>query len=611
LDEPPNDSISKPRPGLIGRLHLFQKFDPRLAADLKTQRSTILKGLICTGITAALASSFIALLYYAVSILTKDQNAAAQKTGVDLMAVARVSAAIVLLYLFKYWFTRGQIYYLSRAAARLSSDLRTRLFDKLQRMPISYFSDRRVGSIQSIMTNDVGIYQSAVGSIRDSIDGPVRALGAFVMMIVLQPVLAGIAVLFLPPMVFVIQRNARKMKVAQARVQQDLADLNALAQEALQGNRVVKAFGAESTMGSIHGDLVERTFHSQMVAARRTASLRPMVELIGAVAVAIVVFISGVLTSRGLLSVAGLASSIFALDTINQGLRSLASVSNTYAQVEAAAQRIYEEILEQPDEHLDVRGEERIASPRGRLEFKNVSFSYPDGTPALRNVSFVIEPGTSLALVGASGAGKSTIADLVLRFYDPGDGAILLDGIDLRRLDVGWLRAQFGVVPQQTFLFAGTIEENVRLAAPTACDREVAEALEVAHAQEFVAEMSSRTSDKLGERGLKLSGGQMQRVAIARALVRKPTLLVLDEATSALDAKSEKIVTEALQGVMRGRTTLFIAHRLTTAARADRILHLRQGQVVEQGSHKELMEANGEYAALFRVFSSGLIEEIQ
>ncbi|MFI5385701.1 MAG: ABC transporter ATP-binding protein, partial [Fimbriimonadales bacterium] len=458
---------------------------------------------------------------------------------------------------------------------------------------------------------DVGVYQSAVTIIRDSIDGPIKAVGALITILILQPVLAGIALLFMPLMVLVIQNNSKKMKAAQTKVQEDLADLNALTQEALQGTRVVKAFGAETTMESVYDGLVEASFASQVRAARRTAQLRPLVELIGAVAIAIVVFVSGLLASKGLLSVAGLSASIFALDVINQGLRNLASVSNTYAQVQAAAQRIYEEILEQPDEHLDSRGRKTIESPIGRLEFRNVSFAYPDGTRALRNVSFTLEPGTSLALVGQSGAGKSTIADLVLRFYDPTQGAILLDGIDLRDLKVEWLRSQFGVVPQQTFLFAGTIEENVKLGAPDACDQDVATALRMAHAEEFSAGMGERTSAILGERGLKLSGGQMQRVAIARALIRRPTLLILDEATSALDAESEKIVTEALQEVMKERTTLFIAHRLTTAARADRILHLRQGQVVEHGTHKQLMAAKGEYAALFRVFSSGLREEMQ
>ena len=237
-----------------------------------------------------------------------------------------------------------------------------------------------------------------------------------------------------------------------------------------------------------------------------------------------------------------------------------------------------------------------------------MSFAYPDGTQALSGVSFTIEPGTSLALVGPSGSGKSTIADLMLRFYDPTEGQILFDGVDIRELQIGWLRSQIGVVPQQTFLFAGSIADNIRLGAPNATDAEVAEAAGMAHASGFIDAMPLRYDTELGERGVRVSGGEMQRIAIARALVRKPTMLLLDEATSSLDAHSEKAVQEALEEVMRGRTTLFIAHRLTSAARADRILMLRRGEVLEQGTHRELNERNGAYAAMYRAFSSGVME---
>jgi ABC-type multidrug transport system fused ATPase/permease subunit len=224
-------------------------------------------------------------------------------------------------------------------------------------------------------------------------------------------------------------------------------------------------------------------------------------------------------------------------------------------------------------------------------------------------VSFALESGTSLALVGPSGAGKSTIADLLLRFYDPTEGHITFDGTDIRDLDKSWLRKRIGVVPQQTFLFAGPISENIRMGNPQATDNEVEEAARAAHADVFVENLPEKYNAVIGEQGAGLSGGERQRVAIARALVRKPTLLLLDEATSALDASSERAVTEALDEIMRQRTTLFIAHRLTTAARADRILYLRRGEVVEQGPHKDLMEKDGEYAALFRVFSNGVLDD--
>ncbi|HEY0866390.1 MAG TPA: ABC transporter ATP-binding protein [Fimbriimonas sp.] len=581
---------------------VFRRFDPRLAAELRTQRKPILLGVACAAVTGALTTSFIPLLERAVRILGQAATGA-----VDLMAVAQVSLAIVALFVVKYWFTRGQTYYLSQASARLSANMRQRLFAKLLRLPVSYFNERRAGSIQSVLTNDVGVYQSAVTIIRDSIDGPIKAVGAFGTILYFQPILALIAFLFMPVFVVVIQNNARKMKKAQRQVQEDLASLNATTQEALQGTRVVKAFGAEARMEEVYAQLVEQTYDSQMRATRRVAALRPLVELIGAVAVAIVLFVAGILAGQGLSSVSGLFASIFALDVINQGVRNLASVNNTYAQVQAAAERIYGEILDQPDEHLENPSAKRLEKPRGRIQFENVSFAYPDGTRALSNVSFCIEPGSSLAMVGPSGAGKSTIADLLLRFYDPTEGRILLDGADLRDLDTSWLRSQIGVVPQHTFLFAGSIEDNVRLADPDATEEELRWALRKAHAEEFVAEMARRTTSELGERGVRLSGGQMQRIAIARALVRKPAILLLDEATSALDATSEKAVTEALDEVMQERTTLFIAHRLTTAARADRILVLSRGEVVEQGSHTELLEANGPYAGLFRAFSGGVL----
>jgi ABC-type multidrug transport system fused ATPase/permease subunit len=434
-------------------------------------------------------------------------------------------------------------------------------------------------------------------------------LGAFATIVYFQPILAGIVLLFMPALVFVIQRNAKKMKRAQRQVQEDLSNLNASTQEALQGTRVVKAFGAESRINQIYGELVERAFLSQMKATRRTASLRPLVELIGAVAIAVVLFIAGYLANMGLLQLSELAACILALDTINQGARNLASVNNTYAQVQAASERIYAEVLDQPDEHGD-ESTETIDNPTGKMEFQDVSFTYPDGTPALKNVSFVLEPGSSLALVGPSGAGKSTIADLVLRFYDPTEGRILFDGQDIRTLRKSWLRKQIGVVPQQTFLFAGTVAENIRLGASDATDEAIEEAGRQAHVNVIVDRTPERYGLQIGEGGTGLSGGEKQRVAIARALVRKPTLLLLDEATSALDATSEKVVTQALEDVMKQRTTLFIAHRLTTAARADRILYLRRGEVIEQGAHKELMERNGEYAALFRVFSGGVLDNV-
>lgn len=596
------DPHKKPK-GLLGKLgsvwNGLKPLDPRISAELKSQRKPIAKGLACVVGTALLAACMVPVIDIGV-------NAVQLK---DVVLLSKLSAFVVLLFALKYWFTRGQTYYLSKAAALLTSDLRLRIFNKLQRLPVTFFNEKRSGVIQSVITNDVGLYQNAVMIVRDSIDGPIKAIGAFIFVCIAQWQLAVVAILFVPILATIIQRNGRKVKAAQTDVQRDIAELQAMTQESLYGVRVIKAFSAEERAASSYEVLVRTSYLSQMFAVKRLASLRPMVELIGAVALAIVLLICGWLAKTSNLMLGGVAAVLYAMDTINSGFRTLGYVNSTYNQVQAAVDRIYGEILDQPEEFVDRQHAQILNDVKGQIEFRNVSFTYPDGTEALRGVSFVIEPGTSLALVGSSGAGKSTIADLLLRFYDPTSGEILLDGVDIRDLKLSWLRAQIGVVPQQTFLFAGTIADNIRLGAPDASDGELEAAAHAAHADGFIENLPDRYQAHLGETGIGLSGGERQRVAIARAVIRKPTILLLDEATSSLDAVSEKAVQEALDEVMKDRTTLFIAHRLTTAARADRILMLSRGEVVETGTHSELMRKNGAYAGMYRAFSSGLLDE--
>lgn len=584
------------------------KFDPRIAADLRLQSKSIWTGLLCSAINAALTGVTIMLVGWTVKVVEDlSRNARTPLTAALMGRLIFFCFVAVGLYALRYLFARGQSYFLSRAANRLAADLRIRLFRKLQRLPVSFLASQRLGALQSVLTNDVNVYQNAVGVIRDSIDGPIKIVVATTIVVSTQWQLGLMALLLVPLMGSIINQNSRKMRAAQSAVQDDLARVGAVTQELLQGARVVKAFGAERRTGAFYEEQVDLSFASQMHAAKLVSKLKPFVEFIGAITLALFLYVCGLLASQGQLYVADVFRLAMAMDTINQGFKNLAGLSNTFSMVQASNDRIYSEILDAPEQH-ELPGGSTMDCVAGHIEFRGVTFRYPDGTEALRQVSFVIEPGTSLALVGPSGAGKTTIADLLLRFYEPTEGAILLDGVDIRKLDIAWLRAQIGVVPQQTFLFAGSIEDNLRLAKPDATAEEISEALWQAHADQFTAELASRLDSELGERGTKLSGGQMQRVAIARALVRKPSILLLDEATSALDAASEKIVTDALDEIMKTRTTLFIAHRLTTAARADRILVLSKGQVVESGSHSELIEQNGAYAGLFRAFSGGVLE---
>ena len=581
------------------------KFDPRIKHELLGQRRSILIGVGSSAIAAALYGLTLPLIK---EVLTLLENINRFKRPGDFDALMRTSGVFVLVFLARYIFVRFQTYYLAEAVARLTTNLRRRLLAKLLRLPVTYFNETRSGAVQSVLTNDVNVFQSAVQVLRDSVEAPVKATVALLAIIIMQWQMAAVTLLLLPILGVMVHQNSKRMKKAQTQVQIDLAEVGAVTQEVLQGVRVVKSFGAEDQMDRQYRQLTERSLKSQLVAAKLVAKLRPAVELLGATGLILAFVIGGFIALHGEMNAASMALIAMALDWINQGFKGISGLSSTYSAVQAAADRIYGEILDvpEPPEHS---GKKQLHTVQGRIEFRNVSFAYPDGTPALHKVSFVIEPGTSLALVGPSGAGKSTIADLLLRFYEPLEGEILLDDINIGELDAKWLRSQIGVVPQQTFLFAGSIDENLRLGAPDATEEQVGKALRMAHAENFTAEFRERNVPVMGERGAKLSGGQMQRVAIARALIREPSILLLDEATSALDAASEQAVTEALQEVMETRTTMFIAHRLTTAARATKILLLKRGQVVETGSHQELIKKDGEYAALFRLFSAGVLED--
>lgn len=579
------------------------QLDPRIKKELVGQRRPIFIGLVCTFLASALYGWSISLTQ---RILADLERVSKYKLPQDFDAMKVSALLIVGVFAIRYVFVRGQTYFLAEAVARLTNSLRQKLLHKLMRLPVTYFNENRSGAIQSVLTNDVNVFQSAVQILRDSIEAPVKAIFALAIILVMQWQMALVTLFLIPLLGVIVHQNSKKMRKAQKQVQIDLGEVGAVTQEVLQGVRVIKAFGAEDHVDQSYAKMIHKSLKSQLRAANLVARLRPLVEMLGAVGLTLAILIGGYIALHGEMSVSKVAVLAFALDAINQGFRGISNLSSTYSSVQGAADRIYSEVLDVPlpPEHT---GRQRLEKIHGHIEFRDVSFVYPDGTWALRHVSFEILPGSSLALVGPSGAGKSTIADLLQRFYEPTSGQILIDGVDLKHLDVSWLRSQIGVVPQHTFLFAGGIDENLRLGTPEATEEQLTKALQMAHALDFSKEFRDRNVPVLGERGVRLSGGQMQRIAIARALVRDPAILLLDEATSALDAASEKAVTEALAEVMETRTTMFIAHRLTTAARADSILLLKRGEVVEQGSHRDLMEQGGEYAALFRVFSSGFL----
>lgn len=578
---------------------MLRAVDPRLLALFARQRGNILLGLVCAAGVSGLTLLTIAFVRWVIGAVL----------ALDSQKLAFYALGVVSLYGLKYFFSRGQAYYLMRAAHRITADLRKEIFAKLHSLPVSFFNESRLGSLESVLTQDVGLIQNGFLIVRDMVTGPLLVLGGIVGLFLLSWKLALVSLIALPFVAWAIRWSAHRVMNAQEQVQQELGNMNAMMQESLNNIRLVKSFSVEEREVKRFDDHIERTFASNMRVVARLAGLRPLIEFIGAVAVALVIWVGGTLVACKEMQPQDLLAFALALDYIVRGATGVGNLVNTHSQMKAALNRIYEGVINLKPDSVEKKEGRTLASPEGRVEFRNVSFVYPDGTKALENVSFIMEPGTCTALVGRSGAGKTTIADLLLRFFDPTSGKIIFDGVDVREMATDWLRKQIGVVSQQTLLFAATIRENIAFGKPEATQEEIERAARLAHAHDFIQAMPNGYETLLGEKGVRLSGGEMQRVAIARALLIDPKVLILDEATSALDVMSERIVQEALEEAMTNRTTLLIAHRITTAARADQILVLSHGEIVERGTHAELLAKGGVYAAMVRAFSAGVLEE--
>ncbi|MEN3001042.1 MAG: ABC transporter ATP-binding protein [Armatimonadota bacterium] len=510
-----------------------------------------------------------------------------------------ISLIVVGVFALKWFFSYGHVYYLALAAQRMMAHLREDVFAHMQRLPLSFFQSRQVGALQSILTNDVPVLQGGVVLVRDVLDAPLRIVAFLIYIFYLNWRLALLACLALPAIALLIQRLGRQIHRITHQTQGALADITALVQETLSGVRIVKAFAMEDREIERFALRNRQVLRHSLKGERRRARLRPTVEFIGAVSIALVLWFGGHQVASGHMSTGQLMSFLFLLHQIAQAANGVGSIVLTRKQIRAAAERIFREVLDVEPEVYDAPDAIPLPRLQGRIEFENVSFRYPTGEQALRNLSFTIEPGEVVALVGHSGAGKSTLVDLLLRFYTPQQGVIRIDGYDLSRVQLESLRQQIGVVPQQTVLFVGTIAENIAYGKPNASMEEIEAAARAAHAHEFIERLPEGYHTLLGDKGVRLSGGESQRIAIARALLRDPRILILDEATAALDPVSERMIQRVIEEGRGKRTTLIIAHRWTTVQCADRILVLHRGELKEQGTHQELLARNGYYARLY------------
>jgi subfamily B ATP-binding cassette protein MsbA len=579
----------------------------------------------------------------------------------NLAELNRITLVLIGTFLARGLFYYIQNYALAYAGERIVVDLRREVYAHLHDLTLRFFNDRRVGELVSRLSSDVTLVRTALtNNVAQVLSQVITFAGSLALMLVLNWRLTLFILVLAPLVALSGALFGRQLRKLSTQVQDQLAEGTAMAEEALSGARVVKAFTREGYEADRYGAQMERAFSATMALTRVRSAFGPLITFLAFGALAGVLWFGGREVLAGRLSAGALIAFLVYGINIAGAVGSFTSLYGQLQEALGASRRIFE-LLDETPEIRSAPGAQPLPAAAGRITFDQVSFAYARGAvngdeppaqtaggrgrrtkdesagqsapdqarrtrngrergtndqaagssakdealkPAqivLEDVNLEIEPGEALALVGPSGAGKSTLFNLIPRFYDPTQGSICVDGRDLRQVTLESLRAQIGIVPQETHLFSGTVRENLRYGKLDATDEELVEAARAANAEEFIARLPQGYDTLVGEKGVKLSGGQRQRVAIARAILKDPRILLLDEATSSLDSESEGLVQEALARLMQGRTTVMIAHRLSTVHRAHRIAVLEEGKLIALGTHAELLAAGGLYARLYRM----------
>jgi subfamily B ATP-binding cassette protein MsbA len=494
-------------------------------------------------------------------------------------------------------FTLTQL--LSKEAQRLIAELRRRVQEHVGRLPVAYYDANKSGALVSRIMSDVEGVRNLVGTgLVDFVGGILKALFALVVLLKISSLLTAIALIAISGFSYGLSIAFKRIRPIFRERGKITAEVSGRLTESLSGVRVVKGYHAEASEARVFSDGVQRLLDNVLktltAISVMSTSATTLMGLVGAA----VMFFGAKLIASGNLTVGGLVAFIMFLAMLVAPMFQVVGVGTQITEALAGLDRTQEVLAERPEDE-DERRRETIGPIHGNLVFQDVSFAYDPNKPVLHQVSFVAEPGTVTALVGPSGSGKSTIISLVAAFHEPGQGRILVDGTDLSSIRLSAYRTQLGVVLQDTFLFDGTIRENIAFARPGATEQQILEACRIARVDEFAEKFEKQYDTIVGERGVKLSGGQRQRVSIARAILADPRILILDEATSSLDSESEAAIQEGLSYLMKGRTTFVIAHRLSTIRRAEQILVVENGRIVERGTHDSLYDLHGRYYDLY------------
>lgn len=527
-----------------------------------------------------------------VSILTDSLNSESMSDILTLAAILAATYAVGIL--FKY--LRN---YLSHLAAwNLVADMRVRVYDHLQKLSLRYYQDKQTGQLMSRATNDTATFELLIAhSVPDLAANVLIIAGVAVILFLMNVKLAFLTLVPIPFLVYGGWIFSKKIQPNFRMAQSTLAELNATLQDNLSGMKEIQVFNQQPREKK-RVQKSARSYASAILhALKLSAVFHPAVEAISSLGTVIVVGFGGWLVLRQDLTVSDIVAFLLYLNLFYQPIATLARVTEDLQQSMAGAERVFEvldtepDITEKPDavELTDVKGE---------ISFKDVVFHYVPEAPVLRGVSFTARPGQMIALVGPTGVGKTTIISLIARFYDPISGSIQMDGVDLRDVTMASLRNQISIVLQDIFLFNGSVAENIAYGSKSASTDDIIRAAHIARAHEFISELPEGYDTVVGERGVKLSGGQKQRLSIARAVLRNTPVLILDEATASVDVETEAKIQQAIQELAQSRTILVVAHRLSTVKRADRILVFREGKIVEEGRHEELLAQNGLYRQL-------------
>jgi len=526
---------------------------------------------------------------------TFDQVFTQHHSGALPLAVAFVLVAAVLRGGLDF----GAGYLTDWIGQRVVTDLRNQLTAHMQRLDLAFFNRRRAGQIVSRVMADVTLVRATVtDALTSLVQDVTRLLGLVAVAIYMDWVLALLAVCLFPVAALPIRYFSWQLRQTARRQQEAIGRLNALLHENAQGNRVVKAFGQEPYEERRFKEHNERLFHI-VLQASIIRSL-PLTEVLAGVAVAGIIWLAGSSVINGTRTQGAFIGFVITLFLLYEPFKKLVRTNYTIQQGLAGAERVFE-LLDTEPEVVDRPGATALRGVHRAIEFHNVSFAYEPGEPVLRRVSLRIPVGQVVALVGMSGGGKSTLADLIPRFYDVTEGRITIDGVDIREVTLASLRSYIAVVTQFTFLFNDSVRNNIAYGDPHRPMEEVVAAARAANAHDFISDLPRGYETHIGDLGVRLSGGQRQRLAIARALLKNAPILILDEATSALDTESEGLVQEALERLMANRTTLVVAHRLSTVRRADRIVVLVHGEIAESGTHEELLAQGAEYRKLYEL----------